>query len=115
MFAVVTGAEAAEITDPMPDFGPAPDKTTWRCLAVDKVRYVGEGVVAVLAESRYVAEDALDLVEIEYELLEPVVDPEAALRTAPHSSTSRSARTSRTRARSRSATSRRTSPTPTSS
>src|SRR6185503_11346545 len=79
VFAVVTGAEAAEITDPMPDFGPAPDKTTWRCLAVDKVRYVGEGVVAVLAESRYIAEDAADLVEVEYELLDPVVDPEAAL------------------------------------
>jgi carbon-monoxide dehydrogenase large subunit len=79
VFAVVTGAEAAEITDPMPDFGPAPDKTTWRCLAVDKVRYVGEGVVAVVAESRYIAEDAADLVEIEYELLEPVVDPEAAI------------------------------------
>jgi carbon-monoxide dehydrogenase large subunit len=80
VFAVVTGAEAAEITDPMPDFGPAADKHVWRCLAVDKVRYVGEGVVAVLAESRYVAEDAADLVEVEYELLEPVVDPEAAAR-----------------------------------
>jgi carbon-monoxide dehydrogenase large subunit len=80
VFAVVTGAEAAELTDPMPDFGPAPDKHVWRCLAVDKVRYVGEGVVAVLAESRYIAEDAADLVEIEYEPLEPVVDPEAAIR-----------------------------------
>src|SRR4051795_4848618 len=80
VFAVVTGAEAADITDPMPDFGPAPDKTTWRCLAVDKVRYVGEGVVAVLAESRYVAEDAADQIEIEYELLDPVVDPEEALK-----------------------------------
>jgi carbon-monoxide dehydrogenase large subunit len=79
VFAVVTGAEAAELTEPMPDFGPAPDKTTWRCLAVDKVRYVGEGVVAVLAESRYIAEDAADLVEVEYELLAPVVDPERAL------------------------------------
>jgi carbon-monoxide dehydrogenase large subunit len=78
VFAVVTGAEAAELTDPLPDFGPAPDKHVWRCLAVDKVRYVGEGVVAILAESRYVAEDAADLVEIEYELLEPVVDPEQA-------------------------------------
>jgi carbon-monoxide dehydrogenase large subunit len=80
VFAVVTGAEAAELTDPMPDFGPAPDKTTWRCLAVDKVRYVGEAVVAVLAESRYIAEDAADLVEIEYDPLDPVVDPEAAVR-----------------------------------
>ena len=77
--AVVTGAEAAELTDPMPDFGPAPDKHVWRCLAVDKVRYVGEGVAAIVAESRYVAEDAADLVEVEYEQLAPVVDPEAAL------------------------------------
>jgi carbon-monoxide dehydrogenase large subunit len=82
VFAVVTGAEAAEISDPMPDFGPAADKHVWRCLAVEKVRYVGEGVVAVLAESRYVAEDAADLVEIEYEPLEPVVDPEAAAQEA---------------------------------
>ena len=36
-------------------------------LARAKVRYVGEPVVAVLAENRYVAEDALDLVEIAYE------------------------------------------------
>ena len=78
VFAVVTGAEAAEITNPMPDFGPAADKHVWRCLAVDKVRYVGEGVVAVLAESRYVAEDAADLVQVEYDLLEAVVDPEKA-------------------------------------
>src|SRR5918999_2221180 len=56
--ALATGAEAAELTDPMPDFGPAPDKHTWYCLALDKVRYVGEGVVAVVAESRYIAEDA---------------------------------------------------------
>src|SRR5207253_10199767 len=67
--AVVTGAEAAELCNPLPDFGPAPDKHDWRCLAVDKVRYVGEAVAAVVAESRYVAEDARDLVEVEYELL----------------------------------------------
>ncbi|HZD65657.1 MAG TPA: xanthine dehydrogenase family protein molybdopterin-binding subunit, partial [Acidimicrobiales bacterium] len=77
--AVVTGAEAAELCDPMPDFGPAPDRHTWRCLATDKVRYVGEGVAVVVAESRYVAEDACDLIEVDYEPLPPVVDPEAAL------------------------------------
>ena len=77
--AVVTGAEAAELCDPMPDFGPAPDKHVWRCLAVDKVRYVGEGVAAIVAESRYIAEDARDLVNVEYEPLPAVIDPEAAL------------------------------------
>ena len=40
-------------------------------LAQGKVRYVGEPVVAVLAESRYRAEDALDLIEIAYEPLNP--------------------------------------------
>ncbi len=76
--AVVTGAQAAEITDPLPDFGPDPENHPWRCLAVDKVRYTGEGVVAIAAESRAIAEDAAELVEIEYEPLEPVVDPMVA-------------------------------------
>jgi len=48
-------------------------------LARNKVRYVGEPVVAVVAEDRYLAEDALDLVGLELESLPPVVDPEAAL------------------------------------
>jgi carbon-monoxide dehydrogenase large subunit len=47
-------------------------------LARGTVRYVGEPVVAVLAENRYVAEDALDLIEIAYETLPPVTDPVAA-------------------------------------
>jgi aerobic carbon-monoxide dehydrogenase large subunit len=53
-------------------------------LARGKVRYVGEPVVAVLAEGRYLAEDALDRIEIAYEPLTPVVDPAlAVLRNAP--------------------------------
>ncbi|MGH7919673.1 MAG: xanthine dehydrogenase family protein molybdopterin-binding subunit [Candidatus Dormibacteraceae bacterium] len=78
--AVVTGQEAVELCNPMPDFGPAPDKHVFRCLASDKVRYVGEGVAAVVAESRYLAEDACDAIEVEYEPLPPVVDPEQATR-----------------------------------
>lgn len=76
--AVVTGADAVELCDPLPDFGPDPSKHTWRVLASDKVRYVGEGVVAIAAESRYLAEDAAALVNVEYELLSPIVDPETA-------------------------------------
>lgn len=48
-------------------------------LARDVVRYSGEPVAVVLADSRYVAEDALELVEVDYEPLEPVTDPERAL------------------------------------
>ena len=79
MHAVITGREAAELCDPMPDFGPDPAKHTWRCLAAEKVRYVGEGVAVVVADSRYLAEDALELIEVEYEPLPAVTDPERAL------------------------------------
>ncbi|MBO0755428.1 MAG: xanthine dehydrogenase family protein [Bradyrhizobiaceae bacterium] len=49
-------------------------------LARDKVRYVGEPVVGVVAASRYHAEDALELITIDYETLPIVVDPEEAAR-----------------------------------
>lgn len=48
-------------------------------LAVDKVVFVGDPVAAVVAEDRYTARDALDLIEVEYRALQPVVDPEKAL------------------------------------
>src|SRR3954465_6757425 len=48
-------------------------------MAVHKVLHVGEPVAALVAESRYAAEDAAELVEIEYEPLPAVVDAEAAL------------------------------------
>jgi CO/xanthine dehydrogenase Mo-binding subunit len=76
--AVISGAEATEIVDPLPDSGPSPEKHVWRVLAVDKVRYVGEGVAIVVAENRYIAEDARDLIEVQYEPLAPIVDPMAA-------------------------------------
>lgn len=48
-------------------------------LAVDKVRYLGDGVVLVAAKTREIAEAALKLIEVEYEPLPVVSDPEAAL------------------------------------
>src|SRR5207245_2928140 len=53
---------------------------TQRCLASDVVRYAGEAVAFVIAESRYVAEDAAELVQVEYEPLPVVITPEAAAR-----------------------------------
>ena len=47
-------------------------------LAKDKVRYVGDGVAIVLAEDRYIAQDAADLVNVDYEILDAVVNPEDA-------------------------------------
>ena len=49
-------------------------------LALGKVRYVGEPIVGVIADTRYHAEDALDLVTVEFEQLPVIVDPEQALR-----------------------------------
>jgi carbon-monoxide dehydrogenase large subunit len=48
-------------------------------LAVDKVRHAGDAVAVIAAESRGAAEDAAELVEVEYEPLPAVVDPEAAI------------------------------------
>src|ERR1700730_1749845 len=53
-----------------------------RLLARDKVRFVGEAVAVVIAETREQAQDAVDLIEIDYEPLPAVSDPEAAL--SPH-------------------------------
>jgi carbon-monoxide dehydrogenase large subunit len=50
-------------------------------LAIDRVRFVGEPVVAILAESRRAAADAADTVVIDIEALPPIVDPEAAFDT----------------------------------
>ena len=61
---------------------PGLKKPERRPLAVGRARYVGDPVAVVLAESQYAAEDARDLVEVDYEPLEGVADPEAALAPA---------------------------------
>jgi carbon-monoxide dehydrogenase large subunit len=52
---------------------------TQAVLATDKVRFQGQEVACVVAEDRYVAHDALDLIEVDYEPLPPVIDPYKAL------------------------------------
>ena len=47
-------------------------------LAGDDVRFVGDPLVLIVAESRYLAEDAAELVEVDYEPLDPVIDYETA-------------------------------------
>lgn len=48
-------------------------------LPIDRVRFVGEPVAVVVAETRYLAEDAADLVRVDYEELEPVIDVDRAM------------------------------------
>ena len=70
---VVTGQDVAELSRPLPAVVDSP--ISLYAAAVDTVRYVGEPVAVVVARDRYVAEDAAELVEVEYEALEPVLDP----------------------------------------
>jgi CO/xanthine dehydrogenase Mo-binding subunit len=74
--AVVTGEDAKAWSEPVPGF---PIGWAGHCLAVDKATFVGDPVAAVAATSRYIAEDALELIEVEYEILKPVTDPRKAL------------------------------------
>jgi len=78
---VLTGADLKGLIGPVPCAAQLPEmKMALRpVLAHDRVRFVGEGVAVVVATDRYLARDAMDLVEVDYEPLTPVVDPEKAL------------------------------------
>ena len=52
---------------------------TQAVLATDKVRFQGQEVAAVIAESPYAAYDALDLIDVEYDMLPPVLTPQQSL------------------------------------
>ncbi len=52
-------------------------------MAVDRVNYVGDAVAVVLAEDRYIARDAADLVRVDYEALPAVVDMQKAVKSQP--------------------------------
>src|SRR5437588_5590300 len=73
---VLTGADVAARAAPLPSFGAGP--IIQDMIVTEKVRHYGETVAAVIAEDRYVAEDACDLIEVEYDPLPAVVDPFAA-------------------------------------
>src|ERR687893_618217 len=77
--AVLTGEEMQPEVDAMLPGVDAPEVKRFP-LARGVVRYAGEWVVAVVAETRALAEDASELVEVEYEQTPHVVDPEEAIR-----------------------------------
>ncbi|MFL5665722.1 MAG: aerobic carbon-monoxide dehydrogenase large subunit [Ktedonobacteraceae bacterium] len=72
---VLTAADLGEVLEPSPLLVPHHTLTQPRTqlpLARDIVNYVGEAVAFVVADNRYIAEDALELIDVDYELL-PVV------------------------------------------
>jgi carbon-monoxide dehydrogenase large subunit len=75
--AVYTAADLGAFNQPAPLVVPHPSLThgrTQRPLAVDKVRYIGEAVAMVVADDRYIAEDAAGLIEVDWEPLPAVID-----------------------------------------
>ncbi len=79
--AVYVAADLPFGRNDLPILIPHPNLThgrTQRCLASEVVRYMGEAVAFVVAENRYIAEDAADLIEVDYEPLPVVITPEVA-------------------------------------
>jgi aerobic carbon-monoxide dehydrogenase large subunit len=79
------GVLAAVSIDDLENVSPFPHFHTWapavprHLLAKDRVRYVGQPVVAIVAEDRYLAEDAAELVALDLEELPPISSMDAAL------------------------------------
>jgi 2-furoyl-CoA dehydrogenase large subunit len=80
VYAVITGEDVAQLTRPQRGRVPLPNSPKVYALAYQQVRYVGEPVVGIAAVDRATAEDAADLIEVEYDPLPAVVDPEEALK-----------------------------------
>lgn len=76
--AVLTGIDVKQWSSPFA-VGVKQPMEHWP-MAIERARYVGEPVAVVMAENRYLAEDALDLIKVEYKQLPVVVDSEEATR-----------------------------------
>ena len=82
---IVAVFESAELVNDLPSVDPLPipipglKKPTRKALAIGRARYVGDPIAVVLAENLYSALDARDLIEVDFEPLSAVIDPEDAL------------------------------------
>ena len=81
--AVYTGADTDGVLEPIPCAWLIPDSdlkaVAHPAIAKDVVRYQGDAVAVVVAEDRYQAEDALQLIDVDYEPLTAVLDPQKAM------------------------------------
>ena len=79
VYGTLTGDEVAILTEPFFQIAPAPGGNIKDyALAVGRARFVGDPVAAVVAATRELARDASELIEVEYEVLDPVVDARTA-------------------------------------
>ena len=83
VLAVYTGADIEGVLNPIPCAWAIPDSdlkaVAYPAIASDVVRYVGDAVAVVVAENRYQAEDALELIDVAYDPLPSIINPESAL------------------------------------
>jgi len=75
---VITGTDLFADTDPILPGVDAPLVKRYP-MAIDVARYSGEWVAAVVADTRALAEDAVELIDVEYEVMDHVIDPEDAM------------------------------------
>lgn len=77
---ILTPDDVVKMSDPLPQMTVPPASNVKDYpIAYGKVRYVGEPIAVVIADSKYIAEDAIEAINVEYEVLEPVIDAERAL------------------------------------
>ena len=79
VYTIITGKDFSEISNPLLSVIRTEFKT-W-CCAIDEVHYVGEPIAIILAISRYIGEDALQLIDVEYSVNQPVISIKDALNT----------------------------------
>ena len=83
VLAVYTGADLDGVIAPIPCAWMIPNSdikgVAHPAIARDVARYVGDAVAVVVAESRHQAQDALEFIEVDYEPLQAIVDPQRAL------------------------------------
>jgi aerobic carbon-monoxide dehydrogenase large subunit len=85
VLAVYTGHEASAVIGPVPCAAALPDLKVpdYRVLATNKVCFVGQPIAVVVAENKYAARDAVDLIQVDYEELPVVLDEEKAAQGGP--------------------------------
>jgi carbon-monoxide dehydrogenase large subunit len=83
--AIYTGKDVSQKIGPVPCGAALPDMKTpdHRVLATNKIYFVGHPIAVVVAEDKYVAKDAADLIQVDYEELPVVLDEEKAAQDGP--------------------------------
>ncbi len=80
---IFTGEEINDASHPFVPLAPQPGSYTplFHAMSHDRVRHIGDPVALIVAESRYVAEDAAELVDVEYEMLDGVGSMDRAMQS----------------------------------